>query len=164
VSLDAGPVVASVLRLEAERVVALAQQLAGTPRYDRLMELDRQLGILSDGLERRGVNYPGHVIGARYGLSGGEYLMLLVALMPHHAPDLRDDLREAIGGPDDHPRRSYVLLLLDSDSANWAALDAEFEQSALILAGLVVSTPLPDGDERLTVSLAILELFGLVSA
>ena len=88
--------------------------------------------------------------------------MLVVALMPHHAPDLSAELCAALGGPDQLPRRSYVLALLNDDREQWESLDKELDACGLLTRGLLVPRGLDDGDERFVVSLALLEFYGMV--
>lgn len=163
---DAGSLVGMALRLEAERVLAAAAIVTGSPQVTvaTIKAIDGELDTVMRGLERRGVAFPGHVLGAKYGLSGGEYLLLQIALMPFHAPDLALQLDRLFAAGDDDPsapRLSAGLRLLAPDRPDPAALRPALERMPLCANGLVQLVPLADGDAHVVPGQAVLELYGL---
>ncbi len=159
---DAGRLVATVLGLEAQRVLAGAAvgRVDGATPAD-VEAIDADIDTVMTGLQRRGVAYPGHVLAARYELSGAEYLLLQIALMPFHAPDAAIRLGEILGGPDGCPRLTYAVKLLNPSAEDLTAMRALVSSTPLFAEQLVLFDDLGDGDAQLLPGLAVLELFGL---
>lgn len=163
---ETGELARLVLRLESERLVAIAsigRTRGATP--ERVASIDRDLETIMAGLERRGSAPPLHVVASRYGLSGGEFAIVHLALMPHHAPDLlltlATTLDSRVEAPLPIPRLSYALRILAPSAPDQAALRRQLRELPVCTETLVILKPLPDGDERLEASPALLELLGL---
>jgi len=140
---DAPDICRSILRLEAERVIA---RIAAP---EAIEELDADLETLFDGLDRRGAGYPGHMLGQRYELTGADYALLQLALIPHHSLELLQPL--GIRGP---LTTTQAFRFLAPEAPTHLA-DEAMAQLAVVQSGLV------ELGEPMTVSPAVLELFGL---
>lgn len=148
---------ALVLRLEAERLVAIARvgRVAGASA-EEVAEIDRDLEVAMAGLERRGVAYPGHMLAASYRLGGVEYAMLVLTMLPHHAPDALERIGDALGLTEGGPSLRHALALFAGARADPAAFRGEVERLPLVSHKLVAV----DEAGRLTLSQAVAELFG----
>ncbi len=165
--IDPSTRLADVLRLEAERLIGVARLVAGDEQAAASLEAtDAALEGAVERLEALGVAHPGHVLGERYGLDGAEYVVLLVALLPHHAPGAFAELvglTQSVGAlADETPRLSHALALLAPMQA-WPDATSDLRGRPLFSEGLVrVGDEEDDQDDpRLSVHLAVLELYGL---
>ena len=158
---ETGRLVRSAMTLEAQRVAAMAA-LGGGPGAagETVAELDAELDVLLGGLARRGAGYPLHLVARRYDLSGSEYLVLQLALMPFHAPESLQAVSAALAG-DGQPRLSLALTLLGAPTRDWPRLRRELDSMALFRERLVLLEELDDSDHLLLASPALLELLGL---
>ena len=133
----------SILRLEAEQVVARITSA------DELDEIESDLETLFEGLDRRGAGYPGHMVGQQYELTGPDYALLQLALIPHHALDLLQPL-------------GIHSALTSTQAFRFLAPEAPPHLADEALAHLaVVQSGLVELGEPLRVSQAVLELFDL---
>ncbi len=167
---EIGSMVGTLLRLEADRIEAAAALGRPNASHARdIAEVDADMSRMLAGLDRRGVAYPPHAVAARYELSGAEYLVLMLALLPHHAPDVPPRLSRVLGpiptntaeNPAIPVRLSWALRLLAPQEADHEALARQVETSTVVAEGLVRLTRMEDGDRRLEAHLAVLELLGL---
>lgn len=158
----AGELVAEVLGLESARLLAMAAMLRlDEPDVDNLRDIDAALEAALEGLASVGVNYPGHLLGARYELGPLEYVVLQLALMPYHRPDDFGSLSRLLAAPAEVPRRRHALLLLSPPTRHeqvWSRLLA----GTLLRERLVIVDEV-DGevDPALLPHQAVLELYGL---
>lgn len=160
---------AEVLRLEAARLLGVARMVAGDDDAPAAMaRVEAELDEALASLEAIGVAHPGHVLAARYGLDGADYVVLAVALLPHHAPEVFAELvglLQAVGAvADEVPRLSHALALLAPMQA-WPEVAEELSGRGLFTEGLVRARAdeAADDDPVLAVHLAVLELYGLAA-
>ncbi len=159
---ESGDLSRLVLRLEAGRVVAAASvgRVPGVSP-ETVTAIEEDIDRIMAGLARRNAAVPLHLVAKRYGLSGGEYAILHIALMPFHAQDLLDSLARALGGDDNAPRLSYALQVLAPSIDDYLGLRQTLIEMPLCTEQLITLVELLDGDARLQASPAILELLGL---
>ena len=155
----------AVLRLEGERLVAaisIGRVSGATP--EAVEEIDDQIGLLLSGLDRRGVKYPGHTLAAQYGLSGGGYAVLQLALLPHHAPDLLRQVLDALGDEGESvPRMRHAQKLFGS-SAQVTPHFRRMLESQPVCRKRLLELSAKEVDSPLRVSKSVLELLGLSRA
>lgn len=148
-----------VLNLEAERVREMALLAAGLSEEGSIHTLDRQIDGALAALSRRGVRYPGHFVAERYGLSGGEYLVLTLALLPHHRPDILTEIGQRTNMTCRWPTLSLLAHVTLPPGTPMGPFGAQLRQLPLCVEGVV---SLSDGDDpELHVHRAVLDLFGL---
>ncbi len=156
----AAALVHAALDLEFDRVVATVFRDG-----EALAQIERDLAEVLAALDHMEVRPPLRAVATQYGVSVGEYAILIVALMPLLAPD-----RFRLLAPDagDSPARATdALRLVDTvmgDQGTRFADEAAFvralEATALVRERLVVLTPGEDGDTLLLPHPAVLELLG----
>lgn len=150
-----------VLALEAARLVGLASLGRVEGVAEQLAEVDASLTILLEKLTEQGVRYPGQVLGAKYGLSGLEYLVLQLALLPFHEAEACAHIMSLLGEESGaRPRLSHVLQLLQPTGDDWRDLQEGLLDGPLLTEGLVGLEEADDGDPALVPHQAVLELFG----
>lgn len=163
---EGAELVAQVLGLEAARILAIAS--LGRARIvddegapvgpEQVQQIDQALEVVLEGLARRGIAYPGHMLGGKYDLGGPEYLILQLALMPHHSPSDFASLMRVLGSDELVPRLSHALTLL-APPGRHADLAERLEGAPLFAEDLVKRSA--DPDPALVPHLAVLELYGL---
>lgn len=165
---SSGAIVRSLMRLEADRVVAAAaigREPDASP--DDIARIDANMDVLMRGLKHREVGYPPHLLAGRYSLTGEDYVALQVGLMPYHAPDALERLDQLLGygpGPTDSrikARLTFVVRLIAPATIDLEQAARQLEQSPVCTHGLIHLARLADGDRELHVSAAVLELLGL---
>ncbi|MGM0575431.1 MAG: hypothetical protein ACQEXJ_06845 [Myxococcota bacterium] len=156
---EAARVVARILGLESARLLAMAAVLrSARPDPGQLRDVDRAIESALETLVELGVAYPGHVLGRRYDLSGPEYAVLQLALMPHHTPDDFTSLVWLLDDREEVPRLRHALRLL-APPREQEALRSLLEAGPLVGEGLVRLTG--EDDPALIVNRSVLELYGL---
>jgi hypothetical protein len=151
----------AVFRLEAERTMQLARLGRALGAEEALDDVDERLAGAITALDRRGVAYPLHAIARRYRLSQEDYLVLQLALLPRHGPDVVRVTTESLGEPTLRPHLSHALALIAEGYDDWAASRAELVTFPVFKEKLVSLEPPHAEDPELHPSLAILELLGL---
>ncbi len=126
---------------------------------EALEDVDHRLSGALQALASRGVAYPLHAVARRYGLSQEDYLILQLALLPRHGPDVMATATRALGDPSERPLMSHALALIFEGFDDWERARAELLTLPVFRESLVRLGP--EDDPALTPSPAILELLGL---
>lgn len=151
----------AVFRLEAERTVRLARLGREPGAEDALDDVDERLRSALATLDAAGVAYPLHAVARRYQLGQEDYVILQLALLPRHGPELVRAATEALGEGEPEPRLSHAVALLAEGFDDWERATQDLLTLTVFEERLVLTTLLPDGDRALSPSRAILELLGL---
>lgn len=149
----------AVFRLEAERTLQVARLGREAGAGDTLEDVDRQLSRAMAALNTRGVAYPLHDVARRYRLGQEDYLILQLALLPRHGPEVVARATRALGEPDERLRMSHALALIAEGFDDWARARAELLTLPVFVEKLVWVSD--EEDPELTPCPAVLELLGL---
>lgn len=158
--MEADELVARILQLESTRLLAMAAAAReGVSAAPRVQRVDEAVDATLASLDELGVAYPGHAIARRYELSGPEYAVMQLALMPHHASEDLASLLRILGDPHaERPRFRHALELLAAPEER-AALQDTLERGALLREELVRLGG--EAGSELHVHPIVLELYGL---
>ncbi len=155
---ETGRLAGLALRLESDQLISVARQVWGETS-ETPTEFDRDLDVLYAALDRHGVAYPGHMLAVNYRLSPTGYALLLISLLPFHAPELFAELTELLGAPaEPQPRLNHAIAVFAPERLDDPSFRTEIASWNVVTEGLVKLRG--EGDPILSPSLAVLELMG----
>jgi hypothetical protein len=151
----------AIFRLEAERTVHIARLGREAGAEQALEDVDERLKAALAALEAEGIAYPLHVVARQSELGQEDYLIIQLALLPYHGPEVVLAATSVLGEGEPEPRLSHAVTLLAQGFDDWERAAQDLLSLTVFGEELVVTTPLPDGDLALAPALAIKELLGL---
>lgn len=161
---DVIDIMRSILRVEAERVAAgVSVGRTHDVSVEDVKRLDDTLETLMAGLKLKGVVYPLHAIAMKYELSSGEYAILQLALMPHHAPELFGAMMSVLGDTRSSPHLTHALKLFGASVQDPEHFRRMLQHRPLLTEQLIGFSSDEVLDPELTISEAVLEWIGLDS-
>lgn len=150
----------AVLKLETERLAAAAARWQDAATSDAAVAtIDADLEQALHALRRAQIAYPGHALKEEHQLAGGEYLLLLLALMPFHAPDTLKAIQRTLTLEVGPPTLAAGFRLFSSGLSDSISLRERLQSRPLFSKGLVHASS--DRNPVLTPDKRILALFGL---
>lgn len=159
---DTIDILRAVFRLEAERTLLVARLGRVAGAEEALEDADGRLGAALAALNTRGVAYPLHAIARRYRLGQEDYLLLQLALLPRHGPEIVLATTDALGDKAGVIRLSHGLALIAEGFDDWERAKAELMELPVFREKLVKLVEVDgDGDPAMEPSAAVLELLGL---